>query len=177
MLADLRVMRPSASARAAQGHSVSRHVHRGSAGTCDVALFRGLLLGAQYCFERAACVGAGSAPCRRHRSRPPISICTYPSDTAVSPGTRFTLALEIMPKRGMHVYAPGAKNYRVISLNIAPQPHVRTMPLRYPPSEIYNFVPLNERVPVSETVHAADGRGTGSDGRGRKASPAAETSS
>jgi hypothetical protein len=53
-----------------------------------------------------------------------------------------------MPKRGMHVYAPGANNYRVISLNIAPQPHVRTMPLRYPPSEIYNFAPLNERVPV-----------------------------
>ena len=48
----------------------------------------------------------------------------------------------------MHVYAPGATNYRVISLNIAPQPHVRTMPLRYPKAEVYNFVPLKERVPV-----------------------------
>ena len=52
-----------------------------------------------------------------------LDLSTYPSDAAVSLGTRFTLALEIMPKRGMHVYAPGAKNYRVISLNIAPQPH------------------------------------------------------
>jgi len=48
----------------------------------------------------------------------------------------------------MHVYAPGATGYRIITLSIAPQPHVRTLPLRYPASEIYHFVPLNERVPV-----------------------------
>jgi hypothetical protein len=77
-----------------------------------------------------------------------LDLRTYPSDATVALGTRFTLALDITPKRGMHVYAPGAKNYRVISLNIAPQPHVRTMPLRYPASETYNFAPLNERVPV-----------------------------
>jgi hypothetical protein len=35
-----------------------------------------------------------------------------------------------------------------VTLNIAAQPHVRTLPIRYPPSEIYHFVPLNERVPV-----------------------------
>ena len=94
-------------------------------------------------------VGAGNAPVQvTQASTAHLDLSTYPSDAAVSPGTRFTLALEIMPKRGMHVYAPGAKNYRVISLNIAPQPHVRTMPLRYPPSETYNFVPLNERVSV-----------------------------
>jgi cytochrome c biogenesis DsbD-like protein len=94
-------------------------------------------------------VGAGSAPVQATQiSTDHLDLSTYPSDATVSPGTRFTLALEIMPKRGMHVYAPGAKNYRVVSLNIAPQPHVRTMPLRYPASEIYNFVPLNERVPV-----------------------------
>ncbi len=94
-------------------------------------------------------VGAGAAPVQATQaSTAHLDLSTYPSDAAVSPGTRFTLALEIMPKRGMHVYAPGANNYRVISLNIAPQPHVRTMPLRYPPSEIYNFAPLNERVPV-----------------------------
>ena len=41
------------------------------------------------------------------------------------------------------------------------------MPLRYPPSEIYNFVPLNERVPVYQKpftllmdVAGSDGRGT-----------------
>lgn len=94
-------------------------------------------------------VGAGGAPVQATQaSTAHLDLSTYPSDTAVSLGTRFTLSLEIMPKRGMHVYAPGANNYRVISLTIAPQPHLRTMPLRYPPSETYNFVPLNERVPV-----------------------------
>ena len=38
--------------------------------------------------------------------------------------------------------------YRVISLNIEPQAHVRAMPVKYPPSEVYHFVPLNERVAV-----------------------------
>ena len=94
-------------------------------------------------------LGAGSAPVQATQaSTDHLDLRTYPSDAAAALGTRFTLALDITPKRGMHVYAPGAKNYRVISLNIAPQPHVRTMPLRYPASEIYNFVPLNERVPV-----------------------------
>jgi hypothetical protein len=31
---------------------------------------------------------------------------------------------------------------------MAPQPFVRALPLQYPPSEIYVFAPLNERVPV-----------------------------
>jgi peroxiredoxin len=94
-------------------------------------------------------VGADRPPVRATQaSTDHLELRTYPSDSTVAIGTRFTLALDITPKRGMHVYAPGAKNYRVISLNISPQPHVRTTPLRYPMSEIYNFVPLNERVPV-----------------------------
>lgn len=94
-------------------------------------------------------VGANRAPVQGTQvSTDHLELRTYPSDTTVASGTRFTLVLDITPKRGMHVYAPGATNYRVISLNIAPQPHVRTSPLRYPTSEIYHFVPLNERVPV-----------------------------
>ena len=77
-----------------------------------------------------------------------LDLRTYPSDASVALGTRFSLALDVAPKRGMHVYAPGATGYRVVALNITPQPHVRTQPLRYPASEIYHFVPLNERVAV-----------------------------
>jgi peroxiredoxin len=77
-----------------------------------------------------------------------LDVSTYPSDAAVAPGNRFSLALDIRPKRGMHLYAPGASGYRIISLSIAEQPFVRMLPLRYPASEIYFFKPLNERVPV-----------------------------
>ncbi|MBI2150040.1 MAG: redoxin domain-containing protein [Acidobacteria bacterium] len=77
-----------------------------------------------------------------------IEITTYPSEPAIAPGNRFSLALDVQPHAGMHVYAPGAKSYRVIALTIAPQPFVRTLPMKYPASQIYNFKPLNERVPV-----------------------------
>ena len=94
-------------------------------------------------------LGAAGTPVQATQvSTDHLDLRTYPSDASVAPGQRFTLALDISPKRGMHVYAPGASSYRIISLNITPQPHIRTMPLRYPASEIYHFVPLNERVPV-----------------------------
>ncbi len=94
-------------------------------------------------------LGAAGTPVQATQvSTDHLDLRTYPSDASVAPGQRFSLALDIAPRRGLHVYAPGASSYRVISLNITPQPHVRTMPLRYPASEIYHFVPLNERVPV-----------------------------
>lgn len=77
-----------------------------------------------------------------------LDVNAYPSDASVAPGVRFSLVLDVTPKPGMHVYAPGATQYRVIAVNIPPQPYLRTTPMRYPASEIYHFVPLNERVPV-----------------------------
>lgn len=77
-----------------------------------------------------------------------LDLTTYPSDAAVAPGNRFSVVLMITPKRGMHVYAPGASGYRVVSVQIAEQPFVRAVPLTYPDSEIYHFKPLNERTPV-----------------------------
>ena len=77
-----------------------------------------------------------------------LELTTYPSDAAVAPGNRFSIVVEIQPKARIHVYAPGAKDYRVVALTIAPQPFVRQLPTKYPASEIYFFKPLNERVPV-----------------------------
>jgi hypothetical protein len=77
-----------------------------------------------------------------------LEITTYPSDASVTPGNRFSLAVDIAPNRGVHVYAPGATGYRAVSLSIDPQPHVRTSPPRYPPPVIHHFKSLNEDVPV-----------------------------
>jgi peroxiredoxin len=77
-----------------------------------------------------------------------LDLRTYPSDQTIALGHRFSVAVDITPKKGMHVYAPGAKNYRVIGLTIAPQPYVRILPVKYPASEIYHFKPLDERVPT-----------------------------
>jgi peroxiredoxin len=77
-----------------------------------------------------------------------LDVTTYPSESAIAPGNRFSIALDVTPHPGIHVYAPGAKNYRVIALNIATQTFVRLLPMKYPASQIYLFKPLNERVPV-----------------------------
>jgi peroxiredoxin len=77
-----------------------------------------------------------------------LEIATYPSIAQIAPGDRFSVALEIEPHSKIHVYAPGAKRYRVISLSVEPNPQVRVLPAQYPASEIYFFKPLNERVPV-----------------------------
>jgi hypothetical protein len=79
-----------------------------------------------------------------------LDVTAYPSDTTLAPGNRITLAFDVVPHRGMHVYAPGADGYRVIGVKIEGQPLVRALATKYPPSQIYNFKPLNERVPVYE---------------------------
>ena len=80
-----------------------------------------------------------------------LDVTAYPSDGVVAPGNRITIALDVVPHRGMHVYAPGAASYRVIALKLEPQSLIRALPVKYPPSQIYFFKPLNERVPVYET--------------------------
>jgi peroxiredoxin len=77
-----------------------------------------------------------------------LEITTYPSTPAIAPGDRFSVVLEIEPHSKIHVYAPGAKGYRAISLSIEGTPELRVFPPSYPASQTYYFKPLNERVPV-----------------------------
>lgn len=70
------------------------------------------------------------------------------SDAIVAPGERLTIVFNVTPRRGMHVYAPGRHSYQVVRLVMDPQPWLRAHALQYPPSEIYHFKPLDERVEV-----------------------------
>ena len=94
--------------------------------------------------------GAGSLVQGTKISTAHLDITTYPSDSTIAPGNRMTLAFEVTPHRGVHVYAPGASGYRVIDVHVESDPVITAFPLQYPPSEIYFFKPLNERVPVYE---------------------------
>ncbi len=94
-------------------------------------------------------LGSGTAPVTATKvSGTHVDLTTYPSDTNIAAGNRFSLAVNVVPHAGVHVYAPGAAGYRVIGVTITPQPFVRVLPPAYPASEIYFFKPLNERVPV-----------------------------
>ena len=73
------------------------------------------------------------------------------TDDVVTPGNRFSLVVDVTPKPEMHVYAPGGHTYRVIRLRIDEPDFLRAHDVAYPESEIYHFVPLDERVEVYQS--------------------------
>ena len=77
-----------------------------------------------------------------------LEALVYATDGAVAPGNRFSLVVDVTPKAGMHVYAPGDHDYQVISLRVHTPGYVRSHGVSYPDSEIYHFEPLDERVEV-----------------------------
>jgi hypothetical protein len=83
-------------------------------------------------------------------SSPHLDVAASVSATTVAPGHRFSLVLDVRPRRTIHVYAPGNQGYQTIALTVSPQPHVIVHELKYPPSETMLFAPLNERWKVYE---------------------------
>jgi hypothetical protein len=77
-----------------------------------------------------------------------LSMAVSISDTEAAPGARLSLVADVTPAPTMHVYAPGKHTYQVIRLDIDPQPWLKVHPIVYPPSTIYHFKPLDERVEV-----------------------------
>jgi DsbC/DsbD-like thiol-disulfide interchange protein len=75
-----------------------------------------------------------------------LTVNTSLSDAAVTSGEQISLTFDITPKRGMHVYAPGKHDYQVIAVKLDPQPWLKIAPTTYPPSEIYFFKELDEKV-------------------------------
>src|SRR5436190_7035792 len=56
-----------------------------------------------------------------------LDVTTYPSDSAVAPGNRSSVTLRVAPHPGVHVYAPGAANYKIIDLKIVPNQYIRPL--------------------------------------------------
>lgn len=83
-------------------------------------------------------------------STPQFDLTTYASEPTLAAGNRFAVMLAVEPKDGMHVYAPGNHDYRVIDLKMEPHPQVTVLPLDYPESKPYYFEPFDETVPVYE---------------------------
>lgn len=77
-----------------------------------------------------------------------LSMSASISDATVAPGERVSIVVVVTPRPRMHLYAPGKHGYRFVRVSIEQQPWLRTHDTRYPPSEIYRFRPLDERVEV-----------------------------
>ena len=91
--------------------------------------------------------GPGGTSAAR-RATDQLEITTSVSDATISAGTVFSLVLDVKPMKRIHVYAPGVTGYKPVALKLESVPGLKLRPVRYPPSEIYHFLPLKERVPV-----------------------------
>jgi hypothetical protein len=75
-----------------------------------------------------------------------LTVLTSVNTTEITPGGKLALSFAVTPKRNMHVYAPGKHDYQVIAVKLDPQPWLKAEPTTYPPSEIYHFKELDEKV-------------------------------
>src|SRR5829696_8407995 len=89
---------------------------------------------------------AAQAPAPVRNDTMHLTVNTALSSADVAPGQKLSLSFAVTPKRNMHVYAPGKHDYQVIAVKLDPQPWLKAAPTTYPPSEIYFFKELDERV-------------------------------
>jgi hypothetical protein len=77
-----------------------------------------------------------------------LELTSYATDQVATLGTHFSLVLDVRPAPRVHVYAPGASEYKPVRLTLNPQPGVVLRGAQFPEPEDYFFKPLNEHVPV-----------------------------
>jgi hypothetical protein len=93
-------------------------------------------------------LGAGVAGSPMTANTAHLTMSASISDAQAAPGERLAIVVNVTPRPGMHLYAPGKHSYQVVQLTIDPQPWLRPQATVYPASQIYHFKPLNERVEV-----------------------------
>src|SRR5262245_13040617 len=76
---------------------------------------------------------------------PHLKISTSATPEAAKAGAKVSLAVDVTPKPGMHVYAPGQDGYIAITVKIDPQPAFSTTgKAKYPEAEKIVIPALNE---------------------------------
>jgi DsbC/DsbD-like thiol-disulfide interchange protein len=74
-----------------------------------------------------------------------LKIATSVTPASAIPGARIALAVDVTPKPGMHVYAPGQAGYIAITVKVDPQPAFSTTgKAKYPDPEKIVIPSINE---------------------------------
>lgn len=89
---------------------------------------------------------AAQAPAPVRNDTMHLTVNTSISSAEIASGQKLSLSFDVTPKRNMHVYAPGKHDYQVIAVKLDAQPWMRVAATTYPPSEIYYFKELDEKV-------------------------------
>ena len=74
------------------------------------------------------------------------AILSSPAEVSGKAGKKLSLFVDVTPRPGIHVYAPGSKDYIAITVKLNPQADIKAGKIAYPPSEMMSFA--DERVPV-----------------------------
>jgi hypothetical protein len=82
------------------------------------------------------------------QSMPSLDLATFLTDQAMAPGHRFSIVLDVTPKPGIRVVAPGQHGYRVVALRLESSDNLRTYQTSYPQSTEMDVAARNERLPV-----------------------------
>ena len=79
-----------------------------------------------------------------------LSIISFASTDASSPGSRISLIVDIQLKDKVHIYSPDVRGYLPLKLSLTPSVAVTIHPLSYPPSHSLFLPAIKETVPVYE---------------------------
>ena len=74
------------------------------------------------------------------------TILATPAAVSGKAGEKLVLFVDVTPKPGMHVYAPGNADYIPITVKLNPVPEIKTGKLAYPKSEVVTLA--DEKVSV-----------------------------
>src|SRR5258706_372248 len=95
----------------------------------------------------AGCQWSGSTSCQTRSRSSQTGARRTVTPGIVVPGARISIAVDVVPKKGMHVYAPGTQ-YRPVVIRLKGVPPLRVGNSVYPKPTVYRFKPLNEDVLV-----------------------------
>jgi len=79
---------------------------------------------------------------------PHLKVALEQSDHIGVPGSRVTVTTEVQLPPDVHVYAPGTKGYKPVSLVVDSVPGLEILPPVYPRAEVLYMPAIQERVPV-----------------------------
>lgn len=77
-----------------------------------------------------------------------LEVHTMASEERLYPGNVFTLFVDVHPKPGVHVYAPGSHEYQGMQVTLEEQPYVNVRGVQYAPAETLTLPLLGEALPV-----------------------------
>lgn len=89
-------------------------------------------------------VSGMAAPARQ--STPDLDVATFLTDQSAAPGHRLSIALDVTPRPGTRVVAPGQHAYRVVALRLEPDANLRVYPMAHPPGTEITLAGRSERL-------------------------------